>query len=91
MNTETITDKTGVITPNDANANRVQMVWYSSPQNPDIKNSPKQIRDRWRYVMSEITLFFLPTAIEQISYHDRLYSNVSMVNSDAVGHLADHD
>lgn len=45
INTETTTDNTGVITPNDANAILSQMIWYNKPQKPEIAKRPKMIMD----------------------------------------------
>ncbi len=38
IKTERITDMTGVITPKFEKANRIQIIWYSKLQNPDMKN-----------------------------------------------------
>jgi hypothetical protein len=38
MNTETTTDKTGVMMPKAAKASRVHTIWYNSEQKPEAKN-----------------------------------------------------
>src|SRR5947207_56241 len=56
MNTETTTDRTGVMIPKWAKARRIQTTWYNSPQNPDRKKSANTIvrsRDIGRIVLKK--------------------------------------
>src|SRR5512136_2691292 len=46
IKTETTTDNTGVMTPNDANAILSQIIWYNKPQKPEITKRTKIITER---------------------------------------------
>ncbi len=43
MNTDTTTESTGVMIPNDRNASRSQTIWYTRPQKPESTNSRNRI------------------------------------------------